>query len=44
MRLALDQQRVHDDAEIVDRDVADDLDDARSRVHLHLADVAAHSG
>ena len=39
--LAFDEHRVHQGAEIVGHDVADDLDDAGVFVHLDFADVAA---
>ena len=41
MRLAIDQQRVDDRAEIIDESIADDLDHAGLGVDLDLGDVAA---
>ena len=41
MRLTIDQQRVDDDAEIVDERVFDDVNDASLRVDLDLGDVTA---
>ena len=41
MHLALDDHRIDDDAEIVDRGPADDLGVAGLRIDLDLADVAA---
>ena len=41
MDLALDDHRVDDVAEIVDRDEAQDVDDAGRRLDLDLADVGA---
>jgi hypothetical protein len=40
MRLAVNEERVDDNAEIVDEGVAHDLDDAGIGIDLHFADVA----